>query len=58
VKSVQRMLGHASAKITLDLYSGLFDQDLDDVSRRMDALIQKNQNLTLPESSLTPEKSA
>lgn len=40
VKSVQRMLGHASAKITLDTYAGLFDQDLDAVSDRMDALIQ------------------
>ena len=39
VKSVQRMLGHASAKITLDVYAGLFDQDLDDVAGRMDALI-------------------
>ena len=39
VKSVQRMLGHASAKMTLDTYAGLFDQDLDDVAGRMDALI-------------------
>jgi integrase len=39
VKSVQRMLGHASAALTLDVYAGLFDQDLDDVAVRMDGLI-------------------
>lgn len=44
VKSVQRMLGHASAKITLDVYAGLFDQDLDDVAVRMDAMISLASN--------------
>jgi len=29
VKAVQRMLGHASAAITLDVYPDLFDDDLD-----------------------------
>lgn len=29
------MLGHASASMTLDVYSGLFDADLDDVAERM-----------------------
>ncbi len=37
VKSIQRMLGHASAAMTLDVYSGLFDDDLDAVADRMDA---------------------
>ena len=37
VKSVQRMLGHASAAMTLDVYSGLFDDDLDAVAERLDA---------------------
>ena len=37
VKSVQRMLGHASAAMTLDVYSGLFDDDLSDLAERMDA---------------------
>jgi integrase len=36
VKSVQRMLGHASAAMTLDIYSGLFDDDLDAVGDRLD----------------------
>ncbi len=29
VKAVQRMLGHASASMTLDVYAGLFGDDLD-----------------------------
>ena len=37
VKAVQRMLGHASAAMTLDVYSGLFDDDLSDPAARMDA---------------------
>jgi len=37
VKAVQRMLGHASAAMTLDVYAGLFDDDLDAVAERMDA---------------------
>ena len=36
VKSVQRMLGHASGAMTLDVYSGLFDDDLDAVADRLD----------------------
>ncbi|TFB87423.1 site-specific integrase [Cryobacterium algoricola] len=32
VKSVQRMLGHASAAMTLDIYADLFDADLDAVA--------------------------
>ena len=38
VKSVQRMLGHSNAAVTLDVYAGLFDQELDDVALRMDDL--------------------
>lgn len=36
VKAVQRMLGHASASMTLDVYSDLFDDDLDAVAERLD----------------------
>jgi integrase len=39
VKAVQRMLGHASAAMTLDVYAGLFDDDLDGVADRMDSLL-------------------
>jgi len=37
VKSVQRMLGHKSAAMTLDTYADLFDADLDAVAERLDA---------------------
>jgi integrase len=40
VKAVQRMLGHASAAMTLDVYSGLFDDDLGALADRMDAAHQ------------------
>jgi len=36
VKVVQRMLGHASASMTLDVYAGLFADDLDTVADRLD----------------------
>tara|TARA_R100001126_G_scaffold24370_5_gene12773 strand:- start:41898 stop:43019 length:1122 start_codon:yes stop_codon:yes gene_type:complete len=35
-KAVQRMLGHASAAMTLDVYADLFEDDLDAVSERLD----------------------
>ncbi|GAB48713.1 tyrosine-type recombinase/integrase [Mobilicoccus pelagius] len=37
VKAVQQMLGHASAAMTLDVYAGLFPDDLDAVGRSLDA---------------------
>ena len=37
VKAVQRMLGHASAAMTLDTYADLFDDDLDAVSAALDS---------------------
>jgi hypothetical protein len=38
VKAVQRMLGHASAAMTLDRYGDLFDDDLESVATRLDGL--------------------
>jgi integrase len=38
VKAVQRMLGHASAAVTLDIYTDLFDDDLEAVADRLDTL--------------------
>ncbi|NYK09202.1 integrase [Leifsonia naganoensis] len=35
VKAVQRMLGHASAAMTLDVYADLFNDDLDEVAKRL-----------------------
>lgn len=39
VKVVQRMLGHASAAMTLDVYAGLFHDDLDSVAEALDAVV-------------------
>lgn len=36
VKAVQKMLGHASAAMTLDVYADLFDDDLDAVAVALD----------------------
>ncbi len=40
VKAVQRMLGHAKASMTLDVYADLFDEDLDSVAASLDAAIR------------------
>jgi integrase len=40
VKAVQRMLGHAKASMTLDVYADLFDSDLDAVAVELDAAIR------------------
>jgi integrase len=36
IKTVQRMLGHASAKVTLDIYGGLFEEDLETLADRLE----------------------
>jgi integrase len=41
VKAVQRMLGHASAAMTLDVYADLFDDDLDSVAKSLDGARRK-----------------
>ncbi|MCU1472372.1 site-specific integrase [Amnibacterium sp.] len=41
VKAVQRILGHASAAVTLDVYSDLFDDDLDAVAEALDLHIRR-----------------
>ncbi|AYY11351.1 site-specific integrase [Actinobacteria bacterium YIM 96077] len=38
VKAVQRMLGHAKASMTLDVYADLFDADLEAVADRLDEI--------------------
>lgn len=37
IKAVQRMLGHASASMTLDVYASLFEEDLEELADRLDA---------------------
>ena len=42
VKAVQRMLGHASAAMTLDTYADLFEDDLDSVATALDQAKSKS----------------
>lgn len=42
VKVVQQMLGHASAAMTLDVYAGLFGDDLDAVAESLDAAARRS----------------
>ena len=39
------MLGHASAALTLDRYADLFDDDLDAVAERLDAVARTARGL-------------
>jgi integrase len=52
VLALQRMLGHRSAKITLDCYADLFDADLDAVAAALDrargAGVDRNHTVTQP----------
>jgi integrase len=58
VKAVQRMLGHASAAMTLDVYSDLFDDDLDGVAEALDHAAKDSSVITvLSRSDSDNEKS-
>ena len=59
VKAVQRMLGHKSAAMTLDIYTDLFDDDLESVAMalnqaRSEAVVSKKG----PEVESEPEQAA
>jgi integrase len=41
VKAVQRMLGHSSAAMTLDVYADLFDEDLNAVADALDDVVSR-----------------
>lgn len=41
VKAVQKMLGHSSAAMTLDVYADLFDDDLDAVAEALDNAVSR-----------------
>ncbi|MGL4175458.1 MAG: hypothetical protein ACRCSN_05210 [Dermatophilaceae bacterium] len=41
---MQRMLGHASAAMTLDIYVGLFGDDLDSVADTVDDLVPQTRH--------------
>jgi integrase len=42
VKAVQHQLGHKSAAMTLDVYTDLFDDDLDEVGEAMNAILLRS----------------
>jgi integrase len=50
-KAVQRMLGHASAAMTLDVYAGLFADDLDSVAVALDAFVPPLRHGTSPSNA-------
>lgn len=55
VKAVQQMLGHASAAMTLDVYAGLFGDDLDALGERLhDAATRPRAASVRPESPEAP----
>jgi len=56
VKAVQRMLGHASAAMTLDTYADLFEDDLNEVADRLDSVrTTSRENLADFLRTLAPE---
>lgn len=63
VKAVQKMLGHASAAMTLDVYADLFDDDLDAVATRLDQAVMVSSvgkmwaNADRPGASEAPSRS-
>jgi integrase len=46
IKAVQRALGHSSAKMTLDTYGGLFEDDLEDLADRLERRALSRSGLT------------
>lgn len=59
VKAVQRLLGHASAAMTLDIYANLFDDDLESVATALDAArARENAVYVRPFAALTPSSEA
>ncbi|MGM7668379.1 tyrosine-type recombinase/integrase [Microbacterium sp. A93] len=52
VKAVQKMLGHASAAMTLDTYSDLFEDDLDAVAAQMETAAATGPHSVLDVSAL------
>lgn len=47
VKAVQKMLGHSSAAMTLDVYADLFDDDLDAVADALDDAVSRSDGVKM-----------
>jgi hypothetical protein len=58
VKAGLRMLGHASAAMTLDVYADLFDDYLDAVATRLDEDLAHECGQKWPNADFGPRKSA
>lgn len=56
IKTIQRMVGHASAAMTLDVYGHLWDDQLDEVVGRVDDFL--NSERTKPDKNLPKVESA
>jgi integrase len=54
VKAVQRMLGHVSAAMSLDVYADLFDDDLDSVADALDVQARRVAGAKLPQRGHAP----
>lgn len=55
VLSVQRMLGHESATVTLNVYAELFEDDLDEVAERLDKM-RRAVPISFPSGNITEMK--
>lgn len=56
VKAVQGMLGHASAAMTLDIYAGLFPDDLDSVAHTLDHMVTSLVGQTWDQTGLAEDE--
>jgi integrase len=54
VKAVQRILGHASAAVTLDVYADLFEEDLDTVGASLDRVAMQTSVADLADRPRSP----
>ena len=56
VLALSRMLGHTSAKVTVDTYADLFDTDLDAVAEALDTKCAQSVPTALPMTPLQGAK--
>ncbi|WP_207782380.1 tyrosine-type recombinase/integrase [Phytoactinopolyspora limicola] len=54
VKALQRMLGHAKASMTLDVYADLFDEDLEALAERLDSIARRSAATSIGTVSADP----
>ena len=52
--ALSRMLGHQSAKVTLDVYADLFDSDLDAIAAAIDIKCAQSVPKARPAATILP----